>query len=67
MEWLDITWDQTFQDVYAIYKWATFGLDTGGEQSFYIVTELDPLSCATPVGSEMIPQSFWALRFETYL
>ena len=64
VEWLDFEWDRDFNSLYSYYKWQSFAFDTAGEQTLYIVTELDTTSCYTTLGTEAIPQAFWALRLE---
>lgn len=64
IEWLDFEWDKGFEASYARFKWANFAFDTQGENRLFIVTELDTNSCFTTLGTEAIPQAFWAMRLE---
>lgn len=66
LEWLDIEWDEKFNDEYAITKWKLFSL-VNSDETLYIVTDLDIASCYTSIEKTVIPQAIWALQLQYYL
>ena len=67
MEWLDIDWDEEFNNRFATAQWGLYQWDTEGTTDLYIVTDLDVISCTTTPSTTVIPQSLWALRLEFYV